>query len=426
MIDIKLVRDELENVKSALAKKGIKASSVDEVFELDKKHRELLRALEDLKAEQNRMSEDISSIKDNDERNKKINSIQDVKAQIKELEPKFSEVDERLQNSLNALPNIPFEDSLVGAGEEENKVLKVVGEVPSFDFEVKEHMELGEALDIIDTKQASVVSGSRFYYLKNEAALLEFALVQFAFENLMKEAFTPIVPPVMIKPDVYMGMGRLQADQKDERYYLENDDLYLVGSGEHTTGPLHKDHVFSEEDLPKRYVAFSSCFRREAGSYGKDTKGILRVHQFDKIEMFSFSKPENSRKEHEFLLSMQESMMAQLELPYQVVEVCTGDMGFTDAKQFDVETWMPSQQKYRETHSCSNTTDFQARGINAKYKNKETKKNELVHMLNATGFAITRILIAILENNQQKDGSVRIPTALRKYLGEKEEIRIAK
>ena len=423
MIDIKLIRESIEDVKAGLAKKGIDSSFVDDVFSLDKKYRDMLYVLEGDKAEQNRASSEISSIKDNEERNKKINDVQALKAQIKEAEEKLSNIELELTKSLNALPNIPNKDALFGKNEDENKVLKKVGDVPEFDFPVLDHIELGEKLDLIDTKQGAEVAGARFFYLKNEAALLEFALVQFAFENLLSEGFVPMVPPVMIRPEMYMKMGRLQLDQEEERYYVKNDDLYLVGSAEHTVGPFHSDQVFSESDLPKRYVAFSSAFRREAGSYGKDTKGILRVHQFDKVEMFSFTKPEDSEEEHKFLLSMQEKMMQKLGIPYQVVEVCTGDMGFTDAKQYDVESWIPSQKKYRETHSCSNTTDFQARGVNTKFKNEKTKKNELVHMLNATGFAMTRMLIAILENNQQKDGSIKIPEPLQKYIGGKEEIR---
>ncbi|MGB9608983.1 MAG: aminoacyl--tRNA ligase-related protein, partial [Minisyncoccia bacterium] len=222
---------------------------------------------------------------------------------------------------------------------------------------------------------------------------------------------------------VYKGMGRLSGDQKEERYYLEKDNLYLVGSAEHTLGPLHLNYVFNENDLPKRYVGFSTCFRREAGSYGKDTKGILRVHQFDKIEMFSFSKPENSEEEHLYLLSLQEKLMNLLELPYRVVEICTGDMGWTDARQFDIETWLPGQINpegkkghYRETHSASNTTDFQARGINARLRRKDGKL-EFVHMLNATGFAIGRILIAIIENYQTKEGKIKVPKVLQNYVG---------
>ncbi|MEK7453238.1 MAG: serine--tRNA ligase [Patescibacteria group bacterium] len=417
MIDIKLIRDNLEEVKVSLLKKGVKAVDIEHVLDLDKKYRDLLRTFEDDKAEQNRISNGIPFMRDNIERNKMINEMQILKIQIKDREQKIAEIEIEFKKGINALPNIPDSDVLVGSSEKENRVIKKVGEIRAFNFKILDHMELGENLDLIDTTQASLVSGARFFYLKNEAVLLEFGLVLFVLEFLTKNGFTPVIPPVMIKPEMYMKMGRLLGGQEDERYYLKNDDMFLVGSAEHTIGPLHANYIFSENDLPKRYVGFSTSFRREAGSYGKDTKGILRTHQFDKIEMFVFSKPEDSQKEHQFLLSMQEDMMNQLDLPYQVVEVCTGDMGFTDSKQYDIETWIPSQGNYRETHSCSNTTDFQARGINARYKDKEKDKNEFVHMLNATGFAIGRILIAILENNQQEDGSVKIPAILQKYVG---------
>ena len=296
-----------------------------------------------------------------------------------------------------------------------------MGERTKFDFEPKDYLTLGEALGIIDVERASKVAGSRFGYLFGGAVMLEMALVQFALQKLVSKGFRAVIPPVMIKPEVYMGMGRLGGSQKEERYYLPADDLFLVGSAEHTMGPIHRDEVLEEKNLPMRYAGFSTCFRREAGSYGKDTKGILRVHQFDKVEMFSFSKPEDSKKEHEFLLSMQEELVGALKLPYRVVQICTGDMGWTDAAQYDVETWLPGQPNgkekgiYRETNSCSNTTDFQARGTNVKYKTAKGK--ELVHMLNATGFAIGRMIIAIIENYQQKDGSIKVPEALQKYTG---------
>lgn len=422
MIDIKLIREFPDKVKENLKKKGVDAIVIDKILELDKEYRAVLSLIEGYKAEQNSVSEEIPTTADNEERNRKINSLQDIKTQIKSEEPRMEKLSQELRNTISSLPNIPAEGALFGKGEEDNKILRDFGEKPVFDFLVKDHLEIGEGLDLIDAKQASLVSGSRFYYLKNEAVLLEFAIAQFALNHLIKNGFNPVIPPVMIKPDVYMKMGRLLGGQEEERYFLKNDNLFLVGSAEHTIGPLHMDYVFKEEDLPKRYAGFSSCFRREAGSHGKDVKGILRSHQFDKIEMFSFSRPEKSDEEHKFLLSMQEHMMQELKLPYQVIEVCTGDMGWTDAKQYDIETWIPSQQKYRETHSCSNTTDFQARGINAKYKNKDTGKNEYVHMLNATGFAIGRILIAILENYQQKDGSVLIPECLQRYMGDKIKI----
>ncbi len=412
MIDINLIRDNISFVKKSLLKKGDFSSLVDEVFLLDKKYREKLTELENKRSEQKKISEEIAKSKD---KSSLLNKVKDIKEHIKALESEVSKLKDDLDVKLSSLPNLPDEDALVGKGEEDNKTIKEVFEIPKFDFQIKDHLDLSEYLDLADVKKASEVAGSRFYYLKNEAVLLEFALVFYTFNFLLKEGFIPVVPPVMIKKDMYMKMGRLLGGQEEERYKIEGNDLYLVGSAEHTIGPIHNNYIFDEEELPKRYVGFSSCFRKEAGSYGKDVRGFLRTHQFDKIEMFSFSHPERSKDEHEFLLSMQEKLVSGLQLPYRVVEVCTGDMGFTDAKQFDIEVWIPSQGKYRETHSCSNTTDFQARGINAKFKNKKTGKNEFVHMLNATGFAIGRILIAIFENYQQSDGSILIPEALQKY-----------
>ncbi|OGM89455.1 serine--tRNA ligase [Candidatus Wolfebacteria bacterium GWA1_42_9] len=312
-------------------------------------------------------------------------------------------------------PNVFFSDVPRGKDESKNVVIKTAGDIPKFDFEPKDHLDLGEALDIIDIKTASEVSGSRFAYLKKQGALLELALIQYAFNILNKEGFEAVIPPVMIKPEIYKKMGRLSESQKEDKYYIEKDDIYLVGSSEHTLGPLGMDKTFQEKELPKRYVGFSSCFRREAGSYGKDVKGILRVHQFDKVEMYSFAHPEKSEEEHQFLLSMQEKIYSGLDLPYRVVEICTGDIGPTDARQFDVEVWMPSQDKYREVASCSNATDYQTRGINTKVKTGD--KNQYAHALNATAIAIGRTIIAILENNQQKDGSVLVPKVLQKYTG---------
>lgn len=275
-------------------------------------------------------------------------------------------------------------------------------------------MEIAEKLDIIDVKRASKVSGTRFGYLKGKTALLELALINLAFEVLSKEGFVPIIPPVMIKPEMMEAMGYIDTpEDRAERYFLKESDLVLVGTSEQSLGPMRKDDILEEKKLPKRYVAFSSCFREEAGAYGKDTKGILRVHQFDKVEMFSICQPEKSKEEHQFLLKMEEKLMRLLGLPYRVVQLCTGDSARPSASTIDIETWLPGQGEYRETHSTSNCTDFQARRLNIRYRSK--KGLEFVHTLNGTAFAIGRMLIAIIENYQQKDGSVKVPKALQKY-----------
>ncbi|MCX6731790.1 MAG: serine--tRNA ligase [Candidatus Parcubacteria bacterium] len=405
MLDIRFIRENPELIKGGLSKRGLDISIMDKILEADSQKRKILTETEELRHKQKGLGKD------------QIKEAKQIKEQIKEKEGSLSELELELDNFLKEIPNLPFSDVPVGKNENENVVTKEAGEKPDFDFKPKDYLEIAQKLDLIDISKASEVAGSRFGYLKNEAVLLEFALIKLVFDILLPKNFISVLPPVMIKPEVYQGMGRLSESQKEERYYLKKDNLYLIGSAEHTLGPLHMNDVLKEDDLPKRYLGFSTCFRREAGSYGKDTKGILRVHQFDKVEMFSFANPENSGEEHKFLLEMQEKIMQALDLPYRVVEICTGDMGFTDARQYDIETWFPGQNKYRETHSCSNTTDFQARGINAKYRKNSGGKTEFVHMLNATAIAMGRTIIAIIENCQQKEGSIKVPEVLQKYLG---------
>ena len=405
MIDIDLIRKQPEKVAEGLRKRGKDTSLLESFKKLDDTWRELIKKSDEIRAQQKKAAQDRDQEKG-----------RELKEQLKKLEENVTELERERYILLLEFPNIPFDDVLVGPDESYNKQIRFWKEKPEFDFPIKDHMELGEALGIIDTQKAAHVAGSRFYYLKGKGALLELALVQYAFETLTKEGFEAIIPPVMIRPDTYERMGRLTDSQKEERYYLPKDDLYLVGSAEHTLGPLHMDETFMPDQLPKEYVGFSTCFRREAGTYGKDTKGILRVHQFDKVEMYAFCTPEKSEDEHKKLLSMQEKLFQGLEIPYEVVEICTGDMGPTDARQFDVNAWIPSQQTYREVASCSNTTDYQTRGINTKVKTVDGK-TQFAHALNATALAMSRTIIAILENYQQKDGSVIIPQVLQKYTG---------
>jgi seryl-tRNA synthetase len=413
MIDIKDLIKNPEKYKNNLKARGRKdIHLVDEIIELKKKINSLIKERDEINAFINKFSRSKPS-------EEIILEIKKKKEELKRLEDEISNIEKELEEKLNLIPNIFAPDVPFGEDESGNVVIKKWGEIPQFDFEYFDHVDLGKIYDLIDVEKASKVVGSRFYYLKNEAVLLEFALINFVYDLLLKDGFIPIIPPVFMKEKYYRGMGRLSGEQKEERYYLPKDDLYLVGSAEHTIGPYFADEILDEKDLPKRFLGFSTCFRREAGSYGKDVRGILRTHQFDKIEMFSFTLPEKSEEEHQFLLSKQEEIMQALKLPYQVVLICTGDMGFTDYKQYDIETWIPSQKKYRETHSCSNTTDFQARGINARFRRKNGKI-EYLHMLNATALAIGRTLIAILENYQRKD-YILIPEVLQKYVG-KEKI----
>jgi seryl-tRNA synthetase len=407
MIDVKDLLKDPEKYKRNMRERNLDPSLIDEIVDLKKRLNSLIKEKDEIRSFINKFSKTKPE-------EKIIKQIKIKKEKLKKIEDEIDELEKKLEEKLSLLPNLKSPDVPLGKDENDNVVLRTWGEIPKFDFPPKDHVELGEIYDLIDTQRAGKIAGSRFYYLKNSAVLLEFALINFVYDLLLKEGFIPIIPPVFIKEEYYRGMGRLNSLQREEIYYLPQDDLYLIGSAEHTIGPYFANEILEEKYLPKRFLGFSTCFRREAGSYGKDVRGILRTHQFDKVEMFSFTLPEESEKEHEFLLSMQEKIMQELKLPYRVVFLCSGDMGFTDYKQYDIETWLPSQNKYRETHSCSNTTDFQARGINARFRRKNGKI-EYLHMLNATAIAIGRIIIAILENYQRKD-YIEVPEVLRKYL----------
>ena len=412
MLDIKFIRENPKQVKEGCQKKQVKVD-IDRLLKLDKQHRELLQKIEALRAEQKKMSKKIGSGK----KKADIKESREIKSKIKKLEPSLKKVNRELKEGLFLVPNLPLPGVPKGKDEGDNKVIKKVGQKPKFSFKPLDHLEIGEKLDIIDIKRAAKISGTRFSYLKREAALLEFALIGLALDTLSKQGFIPVVPPVMIKPEIAKGMGYPEQFDGEEAYYIEKDNLFLVGTAEQSLGPIHANEVLKEEELPKRYVAFpSTSFRREAGAYGKDTKGIFRVHQFDKVEMFSFCLPKDSQKEHQFLLEIEEKLMQALKIPYRIVQMCTGDLGFPSAATYDIEAWLPSENRYRETHSTSNCTDFQARRLNIRYRSKDGKLN-FVHTLNGTAFAIGRTLIAIIENYQKKDGSVEIPQVLRKYLG---------
>lgn len=422
MLDIQFIKDNSEKVKKGVSAKQLDPKLVDGVLSLDKKYRKLLAEIEELRAKRNQAA-----------KAKKVEEGKKIKLQLQKLEPELKEVESKFKEALYQVPNLPADDVPAGKDESENKVLRKWGEPKTFDFKPKDHMELGEALDIIDTETSSKVSGARFNYLKGDAVKLQFALIQFAFETLtdqkiVKEIaksvenpfdvpFVPVIPPVIAKSEVMKKMDRL--DPIEERYYLEKDNALLVGSAEHTLGPMHMDEVLAEKDLPIRYLGYSTSFRREAGTYGKDTRGILRVHQFDKVEMESFTAPDHGEKEQKLMIAIQEYLMQELEIPYQVVVICSGDMGKPDYRQMDIEAWMPGQGKYRETHTSDYMTDYQARRLNTRVSIKG--KTEFVHMNDATVFAIGRTIIAILENYQQKDGSVIIPKVLQKWIG-KEKI----
>jgi len=415
MLDIKFIRENTKKVKDSIKKRGLKVD-LDKLLKLDEKRRKIQTELEAIFAQKNKANKEIVKAKN---KKKIISEMKEVDKKGDKLKENLKKINKEFETLMYQVPNMPLDDVSVGESEKDNVVVREVGKKTRFDFKPKDHLELGEKLDIIDTKRAAKVSGARFSYLKNQAALLEFALINLAFDNLLKKGFIPIIPPVMIKSDKIRGMGYLEQSDIEEAYYLPKDDLFLAGTAEQPIGTMHADEIFEEKNLAKRYVAFSSCFRREAGSYGKDTKGILRVHQFDKVEMFSFCHPNQSQKEHQFLLSLQEKLMKLLKLPYQVVYICSGDLGNPAVAKYDIEAWIPSEGRYRETHSASNCTDFQARRLNIKYRDKNNKLS-FVHTLNGTAFAIGRTLIAIIENYQQKDGTVKVPEALQKYTGFKE------
>jgi seryl-tRNA synthetase len=401
MLDINFIRQNPNKVKEGSQKKGVSVD-IDKILELDKKKRELLQKIESLRAEKNKLGKE------------NIQRAQQIKVEIKGLEPELEKIEKEIHSFILQIPNLPLDEVPFGKDERDNVILKKVGKTPKFPFKARDYMEIAEKFDLIDTQRAAKISGTRFGILKKEAVLIEFALVKFSFDTLLKEKFIPVIPPVMLKEEMARGTGYFEATDKEEAYFIPKDNLFLAGTSEQPLIAMHADEIFEEKDLPKRYVAFSTCFRREAGSYGKDTKGILRVHQFDKVEMVSFCKPDDSRKEHEFLLKIQEKMMKALKIPYQVVQLCTGDLGRPSAATYDIESWLPSENRYRETHSSSNCTDFQARRLNIRYKDKNGKLN-FVHTLNGTAFS-QRPILMLLENHQQKDGSVKIPLVLQKYL----------
>lgn len=412
MLDIELIRKEPEKIKKEIARKGTDSTLIDEVIMIDRNRRRVLAELERAQSELNKASKDIAKLHGQ----QKIDAINDAStwsAKVKELKPEVDQAQQEYADIMLQIPNPPLPDVIDGKSDKDNTVNREVGKIKKFSFKTRDHVELGEKLDLIDIERAGKISGSRFYFLKNQLVQLEFALVQYALDVLVAEKFAPMVPPILLNRETMTGAGYLPAGE--EEIYRTQDDLFLAGTSEQPLAGYHKDEILAENVLPLRYAGFSSCFRREAGSHGKDVRGILRAHQFDKVEMFSFSVPEKSEKEHEFLVSLEEKIVSGLEIPYRIVNICAGDLGSPAAKKYDLECWMPGQDQYRETHSCSNCTDFQARRLNIRYRNKNNKV-AFLHTLNGTAIAIGRMLIAIMENGQRKDGSIEIPKALHKYL----------
>lgn len=403
MIDIKLLRENPEKIKEGAFSKNIDID-VNKILELDEEFRTVNVEVQGLRAERN-----VAAKERNIERGKEI------KNQLDFLEKRLNEIHVNLIMLLLQIPAIPKDDVKRGANDTENDVIKTVGQPRQFEFTPKDHLELGETLDIIDVERAAKVSGARYYYLKNEGALLEMALVRYAIEKLMTKGFKFVIPPTMVSKDTMKALGYMENGGEEDMFHLEGENKVMVGTAEQSIVPMHKDEMFEAKDLPLRYIGYSSSFRREAGSYGKDTRGILRVHEFHKVEMVSYVANGNDNDEHDFLLSIEEEFFSELGIPYQVVKMCTGDLGFPAERKYDIEAFIPTQEKYREVTSASTTGDFQARRLNIKYREGEEK--QFVNILNGTAFAIGRTLIAILENYQNADGSVTIPEVLRKYTG---------
>ncbi len=419
MLDLRQIREKTDEFKKKLARKGVNPAKIDELLELDKKYREILQKVEQLSAQQNEVSKKIPQLS-GDEKMALLDEMKKVSTEKKQAEKELQEAKNSRDSILLLLPNPPHPDAPDGKSDEENVVLRMEGEKPKFDFEPKEHWEIAEKLDILDTERSAKVAGSRFYFLKKKLAMLQRALIFWAFTEVAKKGFDPMIPPFLTKVDAIKGTGYFA---HDENYCVNpgEDDLYLIGTSEVPMVSFHAGEIL-DLSKPKMYVSYSPCFRREAGSYGKDTKGIFRVHQFEKVEMVIFCRPEQSTELHEKICEIEEDLLKKLEIPYQVVNVCCGDLGISAAKKYDLEAWLPGQGKFREMTSTSICTDFQARRLNIRYKD-ENGKTQFAHILNGTAVS-SRPLVAILENFQQADGSVLIPKVLQPFCGfEKIEAR---
>ena len=414
MLDVRAIREDPEPFRRGLARRNLE-DVVDEILSLDQRRRELTSEVESLRAEQNRAGKAIGEA-EGEEKQRLIEEVGKVSARLKELEPDLEGAEAELSGLLARTPNVPHESAPDGFTEEDAVEVRSTGERPSFGFEARDHAELGELLGILDPERGSRTSGSRFVYLLGDIVFVQFALVRHALDILAAKGFVPVIPPVLVREEAMYGTGFLPTDEVNI-YRTREDDLYLVGTSEVSLAAYHLGEILDEPALPIRYCGYSTCFRREAGSYGKDLGGMFRVHQFDKVEMFSFARPEDSWEEHEFLVGVEEEIIGNLGLPYRVVNVAAGDLGGAAAKKYDIEVWLPGQDRYRELTSCSNTTDYQARRMQTRVR-RSSGEIEVLHTLNGTATAVGRTLIAILENNQRADGSVTLPDVLHPYLPE--------
>jgi len=419
MLDIRLIRESPQFMRDNLQKRGdpVNLQMLEELIDYDRKWREGLTKLNDLRHARKQITTEIATAKKNrkDAKNE-ILKAKEIDAEITQLEKQVTEGEEKVHHFLMRLPNLLHESVPMGKDENDNVQVKTWGDPRKFSFPVKGHIDLGLSMDILDIERAGKIAGARFFYLKGAGVQLDFALMSFALEEIIKRGFTAIEPPFLMRREPYEGVVAL-SDFEDVLYKVENEDLYLIATSEHPMAAMYMNEVLMAQDLPLKLAGISTNFRKEAGAHGKDTRGIFRTHQFNKIEQFVFCRPEDSWKIHEELLQNAEELVQKLGLPYRVVNVCTGDIGTVAAKKYDVEAWMPAQEGYREIISCSNCTDYQARRLNVKYREKEGEAPKgFVHTLNSTALATGRTIVAILENYQQQDGSVIVPEALRKYM----------
>jgi seryl-tRNA synthetase len=419
VLDIRQIREDPDRFRAALARRGM-AESVDRLLVADERRRSLTATVEELRAEQNRASKAIGAAQ-GDEKQRLIEEVAKVSERLKELDPQLAEAEAELNRLLAETPNLPHDSAPDGFEEEDAvEIKRNHDEPPAFDFEPRDHAELGELLGVLDVERGVRTSGSRFVYLMGDLVFVQFALMQHAMEILSAKGFTPMIPPVLVREEAMYGTGFLPTDAVNI-YVTRDDDLYLVGTAEVPLAAFRLGEIVDEAELPLHYAGYSSCFRREAGSYGKDLGGMFRVHQFDKVEMFAFTTPETSWDEHERLLAIEEEIITNLEIPYRVVNIAAGDLGSSAAKKYDIEAWLPGQGRYRELTSCSNTTDYQARRMQTRVRRADGTL-EVLHTLNGTATAVGRTLIAIMENHQRPDGTVEIPAKLHPYLPERARV----
>ena len=415
MLDVRAIREDPAPFRAGLARRNL-GDAVDALLEADERRRSLTAKVEEMRATQNRASKAIGGAT-GDEKQALIAEVGKVSAELKQLEPELAEAEAKLTELLAKTPNVPHPSAPDGFTDEDAQQVSRKGEPREFDFPARDHAQLGELLGMLDVDRGARTSGSRFVYLLGDIVFVQFALMRHAMDVLASHGFTPVIPPVLVREEAMYGTGFLPADEA-QLYTTTEDELYLVGTSEVPLAAFHMGEILDEPDLPLHYAGYSTCFRREAGTYGKDLGGMFRVHQFDKVEMFSFATPETSWDEHELLLSIEEEIIGNLEIPYRVMNIAAGDLGGSAAKKYDIEGWLPGQQRYRELTSCSNCTDYQARRLQTRVRRTDAKL-EALHTLNGTATAVGRTLIAILENHQNADGSVSVPEKLHQYLPER-------